>query len=108
MPIPIEGFGRGLIGCMSIFPHPRIVPKLISGHGMFLCGQKFFARSQITVYVSGCLLLTLGCVVWGRYYLSVGCRLWVIDSAFARLIALGVQFTLFLRFSNRHHSSVYC
>jgi len=31
-----------------IQPLPRIVPKLISGHGMFLCGQQFFARSQIS------------------------------------------------------------
>jgi len=38
----------GLIGCRLMLPHPSIVPRVISGQGMFLYGQRDFARSHMS------------------------------------------------------------
>jgi hypothetical protein len=38
----------GQFGCRSMLPHPRIVPKVASGQGMFLCGHRFLARCHMS------------------------------------------------------------
>jgi len=38
----------GLVGCRLMLPHPSIVPRVISGQGMFLCGQRDFARCHMS------------------------------------------------------------
>ena len=37
-----------LVGCRLMLLHPSIVPRVISGQGMFLCGQRDFARCHMS------------------------------------------------------------
>ena len=47
----------GPVRCRLILPHPGIVPKVISGHGVFQCGHRVLASLQISW-----VLVSLHCV----------------------------------------------
>src|SRR5258708_4803381 len=44
---PVAGSLGGPTEGRVIVPHPRMMPRLISGHGVSACGQRSFARDQM-------------------------------------------------------------
>ena len=66
----------GLSDCRLMHLHPRIVPRVISGHGKFLCGHRFLASCHI-ILVCVCIAVVphlhhLGWLACLLVILSVG------------------------------------
>ena len=54
-----------LSDCRLMHPHPRIVPRVISGHGKFLCSHRFLASCHIiSVCVCTAVVPHLHCSGW--------------------------------------------
>jgi len=59
-------------GCTFMQPHPRIIPRSISGQGVFRCGHRFCARRHISCVFS--------CV-----------RMWFIDSVVLHVVHISLS-----------------